>query len=193
MFKEFFEKTFGEFSHLITESPMEMNPLDNFYLNDINTNYDLTEFILDKGIKIGDFEELEVYHHKREWEDIEHLFFIHGKQIIASQIDYETHTDDGIVINFVWKRKGAFSTIVPRIYCFYLLSEYSYILSDRTQTIKGFSIYKEIIQRLHYYRVRVFVVDILNDEEYELSKESDLHKYFGKDKQFSNYRFKLTK
>jgi len=190
-FEEYFNKTYGEdYSHLILESPVEIEPIDRHHLNNDWSNYDQAGFIIKSGTLENEFEGLQVYYHKRFPEDEEHLFFIHGGRIVAAQIDYSLR-GDGVVINFAWKRKGAWGSIMPRIYSQYLLDRYKFIQSDNGQTVKGFGIYKEMIQRQDFYNIRMNVRNILTDEEYPLNTLEDLAKYFGKGMEYSKYVFKI--
>ena len=190
-FKEYFNKTYGEdYAHLFLESPMENEPIDRHHLNHDWSNYDQAGFILQNGKFEGEFEGLKVFYHKRFAEDEEHLFFIHGDKIVAAQVDYSLR-GEGVVINFAWKRKGAWGSIMPRIYSQYLLNRYKFIQSDNSQTIKGFGIYKEMIQRQEFYDIRMAVRNIITGEEFELKTLEDLARYFGKGMEYAKYVFKI--
>lgn len=128
----------------------------------------------------------DVIHVKNSHND-RNIFFFFVNSSLRALIQYEPLQNNGIKIKETLKA-GEYGLYMSEIFKDFLLSFFSYILSDNYHTKEGISVYKRLVKEQDLV---VLVLNIKTQQETLITNPQDIDSYYGVDK--SEFVFKVSK
>lgn len=182
---------------LFSESPMNIGDTRDDYSLDMILAQEKYKEILDnpqiyKKVRPNDSEISVDLYEEQDKNEVICWFVPKNNKFIYGYVCYEELPDDGIVTTSVYNDKQV-RFLALKVYLYYLLKKYKYVLSDKRHTKSGKRFWENLI--IHTLDgCDIYIVDGKTNQPIEtITSLKDLEKYYGDDLNNERYRIKIQK
>ena len=175
----------------IFESPMRLNtPWNAEQLNSLGKNNSFTLGVKEKAIKVGEFDECEVYQYDTGNFTINVLISKNNNNFTVGFFQYISKNNI-IEIERVWQDPTHIG-LVRKFITEYLINKFDGILSSDSHTELGEKYWKKLLTYALNKHYKIFMVGP-NNTKTPINNTEDIEKHYGNSPEYLKYKFLILK